>query len=232
ADALQLAGVQVLLVDTADPHRSGLVSAARVEGPWWAGPHPAVRIRCSRRGAAVVARVETSLEVLTPGMVPPPAFWAPPHLRVGVTVVDVGHDAWRVGAHPVVGAGGWLRRGTPAPRPILVVRPSRPGLVHAEQVLARWETWARGGVATLPAQLVVVGARRWPEGVPGAAGYRVARLLDGAVFLPYDRHVAAAGVTAQVTPARLRAAVEPLLREWGLCPDGRTRRRHRSVGAR
>lgn len=42
SDALQLAGRCALVVDTADPVRSGLAMAARSEGPWVAGPHPSV----------------------------------------------------------------------------------------------------------------------------------------------------------------------------------------------
>ncbi|MGH3826285.1 MAG: hypothetical protein ACRDQX_03800, partial [Pseudonocardiaceae bacterium] len=180
SDAVQLAGRCALIVDTADPVRSGLARAARSEGPCVPGPHPSVRIRYSWRAQALLARVETSLPVLAPGMVPPPGFWRPAVRVVHATVVDIGHDAWRVGAHPLTGAGEWLRRGTPAPRPVLVVRPTRPSLMHAEQVLARLDAWVRVGVVSPPAHLVVMGATRWPPGVAGAAGRRVAGLLAGA----------------------------------------------------
>jgi hypothetical protein len=218
ADALQLAARCVLLVDVADPVRSGLAWAAQSEGPSVAGPHPSVAIRYSWRARALLARVETSLPVLAPGMVPPPRFWRPAVSEVHATVVDIGHDAWRVSAHPLTGAGEWLRRGTPAPQPVLVVRPTRPSLIHGEQVLARLEAWVEIGAVSPPSQLVVVGASQWPTGVAGAAGRRVAGLIDGAVFVPYDSALAVGGVTAQVTPARARAAVSPLLARWGLVP--------------
>jgi hypothetical protein len=125
SDVLQLAARCVLVVDTADPVRSGLAQASRSEGPWGPGPHPAVRIRYAWRAQAVLARAETSLPALTPGMVPPPRFWRPAVRELHATVVDLGHDAWRVSAHPLIGAGEWLRRGTPLSRPVLVVRPTR-----------------------------------------------------------------------------------------------------------
>jgi hypothetical protein len=74
------------------------------------------------------------------------------------------------------------------------------------------------GAATAPAQLVVMGAKRWPAGVAGVAGRRLARLVEGAVFVPHDAELAVGGITAQVTPARAQDAVAPLLRSWGLLP--------------
>ncbi|GAA2798756.1 hypothetical protein [Saccharopolyspora taberi] len=224
ADAMQIAGLRVLLVDTADPARSGLAAAARTEGPVLAGPHPSVRIRVSWRAQALLARVETDLPVITPGMVPPPRFFRPSTQSVQATVVDLGHDAWRIGAHPLAGAGAWLRTGTPPPRPVLVCRATRPSVLHAEQVLARLDAWSGTGATTPPAQLVVVGAKRWPAGVPGGAGRRVSALLGDALFLPHDPDLATTGITAEVTPKRLREAITPLLRRWELLPQPASRR--------
>ncbi|GAB3680845.1 hypothetical protein [Saccharopolyspora tripterygii] len=219
ADALQLAEQRVLMVDTADPARSGLAAAARSEGPALDGPHPSVRIRFSWRAQALLARVETELPVITPGMVPPPRFFKPKHRSVQATVVDLGHDAWRVAAHPLAGAGAWLRAGTPMPKPVLVCRATRPSLLHAEQVLARLDAWNRAGATTPPTQLVVVAAKRWPTGVRGSAGRRVSALFDDALFLPHDPDIATSGISAEVTPTRLRAAITPLLRRWELLPQ-------------
>lgn len=224
ADALQLAGRSVLMIDTADPNRSGLGRASAVDGPQAPGPHPAIRIRFSWRAQALLARAETTLPVLAPGMLPAPQFWRPGPRRIDVTVVDIGHDPWRVGAHPLAGAGAWLRDGNPAPVPILAVRPSAPSLAHAEQVLARFETWTRLGAATPPAQLVVVGAKRWPATVTATAGIRVQKLLDSAIFLPPDPEIAAHGVTAGVTPSRVRSAVLPMLRRLELVPTDKPSR--------
>ena len=226
-DALQRAGRCALLVDAADPARSGLAAAAATEGPWAHSPHRDVAIRYSWREHAVLARLATTLPVISPGMVPPPPAWLPQLDPLHATVVDIGHDGWRATADPLVGAGGWLRHGSPAPRPVLVVRPTRPSLQLAERVVARLDGWIAAGIATAPWAMVVVGAKRWPAGVAGAAGQRVARLVETAVFLPHDPQVAAGGVTAAPLPERLLDAVSPLLAQWGLIPPIRSRKGHR-----
>jgi hypothetical protein len=232
ADVLQLAGQTVLMVDTADPTRSGLAVAARSDGPKLRGPHPLVGLRLSWRAKAVLARIDSSLPI-SPGMVPPPRFWLPPgDQRPQVTVVDLAHDAWRLAASPVSGAGAWLRGGQPAPCAVLVVQPSRPSLLHAEQVLARLETWIGAGAAIAPARLVVAGAKRWPPGVAGTSGRRVAALLPEAVFVPHDAELAASGITAAITPPKLRQAITPLLRDLGLLPDPAQNTRRRGIGRR
>lgn len=231
ADALQLAGRCVLLVDAADPARSGLAGAAPMEGPWVHHPHRQLGIRYSWRGHALLARLESGLPTITPGMVPPPPAWLPELDPLHVTVADLGHDGWRAAANPLIGAGGWLRRGVPAPRPVLVVRPTRPSLRHAEQVLARLDWWVRASAAVSAGQLVVTGARRWPAGVVGAAGWRLDPLLDDAVFLPHHRGVEVGGVSDEPLPDPVLEAVTPLLARWGLLPPtGRPRRVRRSRG--
>lgn len=219
ADALQLADLHTLMVDVADPARSGLASAARSDGPVLDGPHTSVGIRMSWRASAQVARVESDLPLVTPGMVPPPRFFKPTSRSVQATVVDLGHDPWRIAAHPLAGAGAWLRAGTPMPRPVLVCRASRPSLLHAEQMLGRLETCT---ATTTPVQLVVVGTSRWPAGIAGCAGRRVSALIDEAVFLPHDPEMAASGVTPEVTPPRLRDALVPVLQRWDLLPPPTT----------
>jgi hypothetical protein len=228
ADTLQFAGRSTMLIDTGDPVRSGLAMAARNAGPWVRGPHPAVCIRYSWRAQTLLAQLETWLPVIAPGMVPPPRFWRT-GITPAVTVVDLGHDSWRLAAHPLIGAGEWLRMGTPMPQPVLVVRASRPSLIHAEQVLSRLEPWISVGAVTLPAQLVVMGAKRWPPGVVGSAGRRITSLLPGAVFVPYDAATAISGIDSDISPRRLQAAVVPLLRRWGLVDDSARRVRKRST---
>jgi hypothetical protein len=226
ADTVQLVGNRTLLVDAADPVRSGLAMAARHAGPWSRGPHPAISIRYSWRAQALLAQLETWLPVVAPGMVPSPRFWHP-GVNLHVTVVDVGQDSWRLAAHPLVGAGEWLRTGSPGSRPILVVRATRPSLAHAEQALARLEPWISAGAATAPTQLVVICAKRWPSGVAGSAGRRVATLMANAVFVPHHSATAVGGVDPSVTPSSLRSAVTPLLRSWGVL--GSRRRTHEGV---
>ncbi|WP_370964972.1 hypothetical protein [Amycolatopsis sp. cg9] len=220
ADALQLAGRSVLLVDAGDPVRSGLGSAARADGPRRDGPGPEVGIRFSRRARAVLARLDAADLAAEPVLFPPPLHWHPGGgYGVDVTVVDIGHDPWRLASDPALGPGQWLRVGSPSPIPALVVRPTVPGLAHAEQVLARLAPWVRAGAVTPPTQLLVVGARRWPKGVAGTAGRRTSVLVPDAVFFPHDRDLAVHGVTAAVTPSLLRAPAEQLLRSWHVLPQ-------------
>jgi hypothetical protein len=223
ADVLQLAGRCVLLVDAADPSRSGLAAAAPAEGPWTAAVTPLMHIRYSWRREALVARLESPLPSISPGMVPPPRLWRPDVNPLHVTVVDLGHDGWRATANPLLGAGAWLRRGMPSTRPVLVVRATRPSLRHAEQVLARLDPWMRAEVVSTPCRLIVTGAKRWPPGVVGAAGRRIEPLLESALFVPHDGGLAAGGITGELLAARVRAAFAPMLVEWGLLPARRSR---------
>lgn len=225
-DALASAGRHVLLVDAADPGRSGLACAATAEGPWTSQLSPLLRIRYSWRQSALLARLESQLPVITPAMVPPPPRWLPELTAPHVTVVDIGHDGWRATANPLAGAGGWLRCGMPPSRPVLVVRPTRPSLRHAEQVLARLGPWVDFGAAAAPVQLVVTGAKRWPAGVVGAAGRCLTPLVDTAVFIPHNDDVELGGVTDALLGDKLLAAVTPMLTDWGLVPPtGRSRSR-------
>ena len=148
-----------------------------------------------------------------------------PRTRTRQRVVNVGHDGWRAAADPLLGAAGWLRRGQPATLPILVVRPTRPSLQQAEQVLARLYRWVTARVAEPPAQLVVVGARRWPRGVIGAAGRLLDPLIPDAVFLPLHRRVELGGVTGDLLPHQLAAALTPLLQDRQLITHPRKGRR-------
>ncbi|WP_103354648.1 hypothetical protein [Amycolatopsis sp. CA-128772] len=224
ADALQLAGRSVLLVDAGDPVRSGLGRAARADGPRRNGPGPAAGVRFSRRARAILARLDVAEATGEPVLFPPPPYWHPGgSWSVDATVVDIGHDPWRLATDPALGPGQWLRTGSPSPIPALVVRPTVPGLAHAEQVLARLEPWVRAGAVTPPTRLLVVGARRWPEGVAGTAGRRTNVLLPEAVFFPHNRDLAVQGVTEYVTPPSLRSPAEHLLRSWRVLPQ-RTRR--------
>lgn len=231
-DVLQTAGRCVLLVDAADPARSGLAAATTAEGPWTAAVSPLLQIRYSWRQYALVARMESRLPAISPGMVPPPSRWRPVVDPLHATVVDVGHDGWRATANPLLGAGAWLRRGDPAGRPVLVVRPTRPSLRHAEQVLARLDPWVRSGTLTGPGQLVVTGAKRWPRGVAGAAGRRLAALLESALFVPHDGELAAGGITGELVGARVQNALAPLIAEWGLLPAAARPARYRRGGYR
>jgi hypothetical protein len=234
-DVLQQFGQRALLVDTGEPPRSGLCSAAEVDGDRTIHTAPGVIVRYSWRGHAVLARREhdaacpdraglSAIPCLEPHRwLPLPAI-DPLH----ATVVDLGSDWTRPEPDPgrdlSTGMLAWLRAAYPAaagPRPVLVVRATRPSLAAAEAALARFDPLFASGELVAPARLVVMASwkkRGWPRGVVGTAGARVARLLDDAVFVPYDRDLDLGGVTAELTPPRVRAVVAQLLGEWGLLP--------------
>jgi hypothetical protein len=245
AHSLQWAGRCALLIDTAEPSRSGLCSATEVDGEHATRPVAGVAVRYSWMGHAVLARREPD-----PGPDPGhhhPADWAglgslpslqphqwlplPPLEPLHTTVVDLGGDWARphtTGGHPLThSALAWLRapRAGTVPRPVLVVRATRPSLAAAEAALARLDTYIGAGELVAPARLVVMASwkkRGWPRGVTGAAGARVARLLDNAVFLPYDRELDLGGITAAPCPERVRSAVAELLDQWGLLSPSTT----------
>jgi len=217
ADALAGQGHRVLLVDTADPLRSGLADATTDDGPRLTGPHRSVGIRQSERGPIRCARLEyTGVPVRSAGMVPAPQYWNPPDGAVDVTVVDIGWDAWALGAMPLQGPGGWLRHGTPTPRPVLALRPSMPAARHTEQLLSRLAAWTSGGGATEVTSVVVMGAKKLSPAVRAVAGNALTPLLQHAVCLPTDRNVAERGVSTEPTPAPAQHAVAPLLTRWNL----------------
>jgi len=217
ADALAAQGHRVLLVDTADPLRSGLADATTDDGPRLPGPHRSVGIRQSERGPIRCARLEyTGVPVRSAGMVPAPQYWTPPDGAVDVTVVDIGWDAWALAAMPLQGPGGWLRHGTPTPRPVLALRPSLPAARHTEQLLSRLAAWTSGGGATEVTSVVVMGAKKVPPALRAVAGNALTPLLQHAVCLPTDRNVAERGVSTEPTPAPAQHAVAPLLTCWDL----------------
>jgi len=252
-DALQRAGRCALLIDTAEPARSGLCSATEVDGEHAINPAAGVAVRYSWRGHAVLARREpapgpefgspeqlttgaqaNSTEFVTPSeltAIPElePTRWLPlpPLEPLHTTVVDLGQEWGRPRSCPdgmlSTGALAWLRaaRAGCAPCPVLVVRATRPSLAAAEAALARLDCATRAGELVAPARLVVMASWKkhgWPRGVTGSAGARVTRLMDDALFVPYDRDLDLGGVTAAPTPPRVQAVVSQLLDEWGLLP--------------
>ena len=218
ADALAARGHRVLLIDAADPLRSGLADATTDDGPSRPSPHGSVRVRQARRGPIRCARLEfDDIPVRSPALVPAPQYWVSPDGPVDVTVIDIGWDAWgALGATALQGPGGWLRCGSPTPRPVLAMRPSLPAARHTEQLLNRLAHWDHDGGAADIAAVAVIGAKKVPPALRAAAGDALTPLLASAVCLPDDRRLAERGITADPTPAAAQHAVQPLLTRWGL----------------
>lgn len=226
-DALDAAGMPTLLVDAADPARSGLATASP-EGRAVRQLAPDLAISYARRGGGYVTRLNApAREVVTMGMVPGPLWWLPTSRPPQVTVVDLGWDPWEVAAHPLRGPGSWLERmtdldddsdeeQTTAQRsPVLVCQATRPSLAHAEQTLCRLAPWVRARQVDPVSHLVVSGAKRWPRGVDGVGG-RELTALGAPTFMPHDREVAIAGVGPGPLPRRVVAAARLLADRLGL----------------
>ena len=225
-DALDACGVSALLVDAADPARSGLAAAVGEQGKVEWTLHPKVGVGYAQRGAGFVAQLATPpSEVFSARMVPSPSWWLPDHppdhTGLAATVVDLGWDPWQATAAPLRGPGAWLEAGDPPPRPVLVVEATRPSLAQANTLLARLRPWIRAGQLTAPAALIVIGASRWPRAVTGVAARVLGELMGEAVFLPHDRDIAVGGIGPGPVPDRLRAAAAAIPARWGLIPDTR-----------
>lgn len=237
-DVLDGHEVPTLLVDGADPARSGLAAAVHHQGSPAHTSHPRIAISYGRRGDGWVAQLDTPpTEVLSPRMIPDPTWWLPNQTAPAATVVDLGWDSWQVAAAPLRGMGAWLEVGHPStPRPVLVVAATRPSLAKANQLLTRLAPWISTGRVAAPRALVVVGATRWPKGVLGVANTTLAHLAEDPVFVPHDHAVALAGIGPDAVPDRLRHALTEIPARWGLVPDttrrGRTRSRIRLLGGR
>lgn len=223
-DALQRAGRCALLIDTAERSRSGLCSAVEVEGQHTTAPASGLRVRYSWRDHALLAHQEADMDTagtLVSGLEPTQWLPLPPLEPLHATVVDVGSEWTRPDADQAGGVCQWLRAPSagPPPRPVLVVRATRPSLMAAEAALARLDPQIADGDLVAPERLVVMASwkkRGWPPGVAGTAGARVGKLLEQAVFVPYDRDLDLGGITAQPTPSRVQAPVSGLLDLWGL----------------
>jgi hypothetical protein len=227
-DVLQQAGRCALLVDTAEPARSGLSASVTVAGTEMTEVAPGVGVRWSWRGLSVVAQLESRLPALTPLPLLAPEQWLPASglSPLHVTLVDLGQQWSAPTATLLRGASGWLALGadrSAGPCPVLVVRPTRASLLAAEAALAQLDPWTTTRQAAAPARMVVMASarRRWPKHVVGAAGARVAALLPDAVFVPYDDELAVGGIEAHPTPPRVQDAVAQLLDDWGLLTPAR-----------
>jgi hypothetical protein len=220
-DALDVCGVPTLLVDAADPARSGLASAVANQGAPARTLHPKIGVAYARRGDGWVAQLAAPpTEALSARMVPSPSWWLPDQTAPAATVVDLGWDPWQIAAAPLRGAGSWLEAGHPSsPRPVLVVEPNRPSLAKANGLLTRLRPWISAGHIAAPAALVVVSARRWPKQITGVAAQALGELMEQAVFLPYDRDVETGGIGPGPVSDRLRTAAAALPARWGLMPN-------------
>jgi len=185
SDAAAATGRRVHLVETADPTRSGLLSAARAElgtdstGEWRRGARSLITL--DRRAAAAA-----------------PASWPPPLSTGGeaaLTVIDLG----AVPA-PLMGR---LARGQS--RTVVVCRCTLPGIRLVEQLL--------GQLPGPPVAVAALGAGRWPGEVRSSVGPVLAKLRAAGrvVNVPTDPGLECTGPSSAPLPKAVTAAGRALL---------------------
>ncbi|WP_238009384.1 hypothetical protein KZZ52_27705 [Dactylosporangium sp. AC04546] len=225
ADAAAGAGLRVLLLDCADPARSGLAGVCAVEGRSVPGARGRAGIRPAtrqlRRGVVTVRRIAATGEPLDVRRVPLPAAWiAADDNHFDLTVVDAGWDAWSLLATgerlaPLLWCTG------SATFPVLVLRPTIGSAGLAEGTIARYDDAVRtAGLVPLYAT-VVVGARTWPATVVPVLGHRLAQRRRRTLFAEATAESAVSGwTTGPAPPASLRAATVLLRAVTGAAPSG------------
>jgi hypothetical protein len=190
SDAAAADGRRVHLIDKAHPSRSGLVAAASEElgtdvtGAW-------------RRGLRFGVIIDRRATDVIPGDWPAdPAGEGP-----GLTVVDLGLPApdhlARLGANRV--------------RPVVVCRPTVPGVRLTEQLLEQ--------LKRRPVVVAAVGSSRWPGEVTASLGprLRALRAAGRVIPVPMDRRLQVTGLTSSPLPRPVRSAGRSLL---GRIDDG------------
>lgn len=184
SDAAAADDRRVHLVDTASPCRSGLVAAAseelgtEVSGAW----------RRGLRSGVTIDRPATELA---------PAGW--PNCSAGdvpgLTVVDLAL------AEPE----NLARLVADRARPVVVCRPTVPGVRLTESLLAQ--------MARQPAVIAAIGPSRWPGEVTASLGprLRALRAAGRVVSVPTDRRLQITGPTSSPLPKPVRSAGRQLL---------------------
>jgi hypothetical protein len=209
ADAAAAAGLQVQLVETAHPSRSGLVAASSAElgldesGAW-------------RRGTRGQPALVGQVAIVRRANASQPHSWPTlnrQHADVGdadpddastrLVLVDLGLvpvDALDAVAYPGC-------------RVVIACRPTVSGVRLTDQVLDR--------LTTSHAVIAMFGPRRWPNEVESSAGHRLRALrdTDRVVTVPEDRRLQITGLSCGSLPKAVLAAGRELMRALD-CPDG------------
>ncbi|MFY1636179.1 hypothetical protein ACN27F_23375 [Solwaraspora sp. WMMB335] len=214
ADAAARTGRRVLLVDCADPARSGLAGACDVEGRSVAGTRRAAGIRLASRhlprGIGVsVRRLLGTGTPMRPDELPTLTSWvAADHNEFDLTVVDIGWDVWSLTV-PDSGLGPltWATGRPGEVFPMIVMRATAASVALAEGVLTRYLAGVEPFGLVQPHGVAVVGAGSWPARTRNVMGFQLARLAHRALFVPASSEAAVAGWTTDPAPtASVRAA--------------------------
>lgn len=184
SDAAGADGRRVHLIDPDHPFRSGLLAAAAEE----LGPDVTGAWRRGLRTGVTIDRRSTDTES---GKWPSPPVGDDPAL----TVVDLGLAAPK----------NLTRLAADRSRPVVVCRPTVPGVRLTEQLLEQ--------LARQPVVVAAVGTARWSGEVTASLGprLRALRAAGRVVPVPMDRRLQVTGPTSSPLPRPLRSAGRSLL---------------------
>jgi hypothetical protein len=217
ADAAAAAGRRVLLIDCADPARSGLAGVCAVEGRSVRNERGvAVRLASRRlpKGVVEVRRPVGTGEPIRPEQVPSIASWVTADANgFDLTVVDIGWDVWALTA-PDAPSGPLAWATGPAARtfPVFVLRPTAASVALAEGVLTRYHDGVRRFGLAEPHCLAVVGGTSWPPRTRAVMGLHLARMARRTMFVPTSSDAAVNGWTTEPAPTSSIRAGAALLK--------------------
>ncbi len=216
ADAAAAAGLRTLLIDGADPARSGLAniwtSQLRSDPPCRDG---ATIGTVSRAG--IVGRQLRGVGRPVPARIYP---WLPEwasaqflrdHGPFEVTVVDVGWNAWTGFNEVRFGPLAWVGAKASSTSPVLVAAPTSPSLRLTAGVHARWSAALASREVDAAPQLALADASAVPPIVRLSSPPSLADLLGRAVCFPHVAAAARGGWTENRTPGGALAAANQLL---------------------
>ena len=221
ADAAARLGLRVLLIDCADPARTGLAGVCGTEGASVTVCGAARGIRVSYRalesGTLQVRRLVPTGEALSAPQVPAPALWAAAApTGVDVTVVDLGWDAWPLlTAVNHLGPMWWATGDNQQVFPLLVLQPTAASVIKAEGVAARYGNGVRGGLLAGLRQVAAVGGQQWDPRVLSVAGPATRTAAERAVFFPWSAPHQVSGWSTDPLPEPALRAATALLRGVG-----------------
>jgi len=221
ADAAASAGLRVMLVDCADPARSGLAGVCAVEGRSVPGDQGRAALRFATRtlprGVVNVRRLISQGTPMDAGQIPGPSLWAGVEAdQFDLTVVDLGWDVWpltKPGAQ--LGPLQWCM-GTPsATFPLLVLRVGAASVGLAEGVLFRYLIgMQRLGFVDMYAA-VALGGESWPQSSLVVMGHYLRRLIPRTLLVPTSPEAATLGWTTEAAPQPSVRAAATLLHNLG-----------------
>lgn len=216
ADAGAAVGLNTLLIDGADPARSGLtdVWTARLRSD------PPCRdgavIATTRRAKVIGRRLAGAGRPFAARTFPALPEWAEASFvreygPFDLTVVDVGWNAWRGFNELRFGPLAWVGATAAWSMPLLVGQPTAPSLRLTAGVHARWSAALAAREVENDPHLVLANACSVPVSVSARTPASIAALLPDATLMPRDNNALFAGWSFDPLPSASVAAASQLL---------------------